>query len=249
MELVFVAILGLCIGSFLNVCIYRIPREESISFPPSHCTSCGYRLKVKDLIPVLSYIFLRGRCRQCKEHISIQYPLIELTNALLYICVYLKFGLSIDTIKYIIFVSLLLVIAVIDFKTTEVWTSTTLFGLVVGILFIIIHWITSRKFPVDNIIGGAIGFLVIWLIVKLTAGMGEGDIDIALICGLFLGSKGAVITLFAGIVLGGLGGAIFLIRKKKSGKDEMAFGPYLAMGAFIAMMWGERIIDWYLLKF
>ena len=249
MELVFVAILGLCIGSFLNVCIYRIPREESISFPPSHCTSCGYRLKVKDLIPVLSYIFLRGRCRQCKEHISIQYPLIELTNALLYICVYLKFGLSIDTIKYIIFVSLLLVIAVIDFKTTDVWTSTTLFGLVVGILFIIIHWITSRKFPVDNIIGGAIGFLVIWLIVKLTAGMGEGDIDIALICGLFLGSKGAVITLFAGIVLGGLGGAIFLIRKKKSGKDEMAFGPYLAMGAFIAMMWGERIIDWYLLKF
>ena len=249
MELVFVAILGLCIGSFLNVCIYRIPREESISFPPSHCTSCGYRLKVKDLIPVLSYIFLRGRCRQCKEHISIQYPLIELTNALLYICVYLKFGLSIDTIKYIIFVSLLLVIAVIDFKTTEVWTSTTLFGLAVGILFIIIHWITSRKFPVDNIIGGAIGFLVIWLIVKLTAGMGEGDIDIALICGLFLGSKGAVITLFAGIVLGGLGGAIFLIRKKKSGKDEMAFGPYLAMGAFIAMMWGERIIDWYLLKF
>ena len=249
MELVFVAILGLCIGSFLNVCIYRIPREESISFPPSHCTSCGYRLKVKDLIPVLSYIFLRGRCRQCKEHISLQYPLIELTNALLYICVYLKFGLSIDTIKYIIFVSLLLVIAVIDFKTTDVWTSTTLFGLVVGILFIIIHWITSRKFPVDNIIGGAIGFLVIWLIVKLTAGMGEGDIDIALICGLFLGSKGAVITLFAGIVLGGLGGAIFLIRKKKSGKDEMAFGPYLAMGAFIAMMWGERIIDWYLLKF
>ena len=249
MELVFVAILGLCIGSFLNVCIYRIPREESISFPPSHCTSCGYRLKVKDLIPVFSYIFLRGRCRQCKEHISIQYPLIELTNALLYICVYLKFGLSIDTIKYIIFVSLLLVIAVIDFKTTEVWTSTTLFGLVVGILFIIIHWIISRKFPVDNIIGGAIGFLVIWLIVKLTAGMGEGDIDIALICGLFLGSKGAVITLFAGIVLGGLGGAIFLIRKKKSGKDEMAFGPYLAMGAFIAMMWGERIIDWYLLKF
>ena len=249
MELVFVAILGLSIGSFLNVCIYRIPREESISFPPSHCTSCGYRLKVKDLIPVLSYIFLRGRCRQCKEHISLQYPLIELTNALLYICVYLKFGLSIDTIKYIIFVSLLLVIAVIDFKTTEVWTSTTLFGLVVGILFIIIHWIISRKFPVDNIIGGAIGFLVIWLIVKLTAGMGEGDIDIALICGLFLGSKGAVITLFAGIVLGGLGGAIFLIRKKKSGKDEMAFGPYLAMGAFIAMMWGERIIDWYLLKF
>lgn len=249
MELVFIAILGLCVGSFLNVCIYRIPREESISFPPSHCTSCGYRLKVKDLIPVFSYIFLRGRCRKCKENISIQYPLIELTNALLYICVYLKFGLSIDTIKYIIFISLLLVIAVIDFKTTEVWTSTTLFGVGVGILFMVIDWITNKKIPVDNIIGGAIGFLVIWLIVKLTGGMGEGDIDIALICGLFLGSKGAIITLFAGIVLGGLAGVIFLIRKKKSGKDEMAFGPYLAMGAFIAMIWGEKIIDWYLLKF
>lgn len=249
MELVFIAILGLCVGSFLNVCIYRIPREESISFPPSHCTSCGYRLKVKDLIPVFSYMFLRGRCRKCKEHISIQYPLIELTNALLYMCVYLKFGLSIDTIKYIIFISLLLVIAVIDFKTTEVWTSTTLFGVGIGILFMVIDWIINKRIPVDNIIGGAIGFLVIWLIVKLTGGMGEGDIDIALICGLFLGSKGAIITLFAGIVLGGLAGVIFLIRKKKSGKDEMAFGPYLAMGAFIAMIWGEKIIDWYLLKF
>lgn len=249
MELVFIAILGLCVGSFLNVCIYRIPREESISFPPSHCTSCGYRLKVKDLIPVFSYMFLRGRCRKCKEHISIQYPLIELTNALLYMCVYLKFGLSIDTIKYIIFISLLLVIAVIDFKTTEVWTSTTLFGVGIGILFMVIDWIINKRIPVDNIIGGAIGFLVIWLIVKLTGGMGEGDIDIALICGLFLGSKGAIITLFAGVVLGGLAGVIFLIRKKKSGKDEMAFGPYLAMGAFIAMIWGEKIIDWYLLKF
>jgi len=248
MELVFIIIVGLCIGSFLNVCIYRLPKNESISFPPSHCQSCGYKLKVKDLVPVFSYIFLKGKCRNCGEKISIQYPIIELTNALLYVCVYL-YGLTIETIKYSIFASLLLVIGMIDFKTTLVCIETTIFGIIISIIFMGYSWYSTKTFPLDNILGGAIGFLIIWLIVKLTAGMGEGDIDIALVCGLFLGKKGIAITLFFGVILGGIAGAIFLIGRKKGKKDEMAFGPYLAMGAFIALMWGERIFNWYISSF
>ena len=249
MEIVFIFVIGLCIGSFLNVCIYRLPKGESISFPPSHCQSCGYRLKVKDLVPVFSYIFLKGKCRNCGEKISIQYPIVEFTNAVLYLCVYLRYGLSVETIKYSIFASLLLVIGVIDFKTTLVCIETTIFGIIASILFMGYSWYNTKIFPLDNIIGGAIGFLIIWLIVKLTAGMGEGDIDIALVCGLFLGKKGIAITLFFGIILGGLAGVIFLIARKKGKKDEMAFGPYLAMGAFIALMWGEKIFNWYISTF
>lgn len=249
MEFVFIVIIGLCIGSFLNVCIYRLPKDESISFPPSHCQSCGYRLKVKDLVPVFSYMFLKGKCRNCGEKISIQYPLIELTNAVLYACVYMRYGLTVETIKYSLFASLLLVIGMIDFKTTIVCGETTLAGIIISIIFMGYSWYATKVFPLDNVIGGAIGFLIIWLIVKLTAGMGEGDIDIALVCGLFLGKKGIAITLFFGIILGGIAGIIFLIGRKKGRKDEMAFGPYLAMGAFIAMMWGEKIFNWYLSTF
>ena len=220
MELVFIIIVGLCIGSFLNVCIYRLPKNESISFPPSHCQSCGYKLKVKDLVPVFSYIFLKGKCRNCGEKISIQYPIIELTNALLYVCVYLRYGLTIETIKYSIFASLLLVIGMIDFKTTLVCIETTIFGIIISIIFMGYSWYSTKTFPLDNILGGAIGFLIIWLIVKLTAGMGEGDIDIALVCGLFLGKKGIAITLFFGVILGGIAGAIFLIGRKK-GKNNL----------------------------
>ena len=233
MELVFIIIVGLCIGSFLNVCIYRIASEKSIVFPASHCTKCGYELRKVDLIPVVSYIFLKGKCRNCGEKISIQYPIIELTNALLYVCVYLRYGLTIETIKYSIFASLLLVIGMIDFKTTLVCIETTIFGIIISIIFMGYSWYSTKTFPLDNILGG----------------MGEGDIDIALVCGLFLGKKGIAITLFFGVILGGIAGIIFLIGRKKGKKDEMAFGPYLAMGAFIALMWGERIFNWYISGF
>ena len=112
LELIFVVLFGLCIGSFLNVCIYRIAREESISFPPSHCTSCGYELKAKDLVPVLSYTFLGGRCRSCKEKISIKYPMVEILNTLIYVIIYLNYGLSIELIEFAIFSSLMIVIGV-----------------------------------------------------------------------------------------------------------------------------------------
>ena len=250
MDIFFVVIFGLVIGSFLNVCICRIANEEeSIAFPPSHCTSCGYELKPKDLIPVLSYIFLGGKCGNCKEKISIQYPIVEILNAVLYIVIYLKFGFTLELFKFCLLASLLIVIGFIDFKTKNVYSSTIIFGVVIGIVFAALEWIETRNIPWDYIGGAFIGFIIIYLIVILTKGMGEGDIDIALVCGLFLGIKGVLLTLFIAIVLGGLVATIILILKIKDKKAEIAFGPYLAIGGLITCLYGNKIIEFYLKLF
>lgn len=246
MDIFLVVIFGLVIGSFLNVCICRIANEESIAFPPSHCTNCGYELKAKDLIPVLSYIFLGGKCRSCKEKISIQYPIVEILNAILYIAIYLKFGFTLNLFKFCLFASLLIVIGFIDFKTKYVYNSTVVFGVVSGILFAVLEWMETKSIPWNYIAGAFIGFGIIYLIVVLTRGMGEGDIDIALICGLFLGIKGILVTLFLAIILGGIVATIILIFKLKERKAEIAFGPYLAIGGIIACLYGSRLIDIYL---
>lgn len=249
MDIFLVVIFGLVIGSFLNVCICRIANEESIAFPPSHCTNCGYELKAKDLIPVLSYIFLGGKCRSCKEKIYIQYPIVEILNAILYIAIYLKFGFTLNLFKFCLFASLLIVIGFIDFKTKYVYNSTVVFGVVSGILFAVLEWMETKSIPWNYIAGAFIGFGIIYLIVILTRGMGEGDIDIALICGLFLGIKGILVTLFLAIILGGIVATIILIFKLKERKAEIAFGPYLAIGGIIACLYGNSIIDFYLKLF
>lgn len=249
MEIIFVVLFGVCIGSFLNVCIYRIAREESISFPPSHCTSCGYQLKPRDLFPVLSYLFLNGRCRQCKEKISIKYPLVEILNALIYVVIYLNYGLSFGFFKFAVFASLMIVIGFIDFETKYVFNSTVIFGVVSGIVFLIAEWIITKNIPWTNLVGATIGFGVIWAIVALTGGMGEGDIDISLICGLFVCIKGILVTLFLAFVLGGIVALLIMILRLKDRKAEMAFGPYLAIGGIIAMLYSTQIIELYLKLF
>ena len=201
MNYFFVILIGLCIGSFLNVCIYRIPEEQSIAFPPSHCMSCGYELKILDLFPVVSYIFLKGRCRSCGEKISIQYPIIELINGLIYLLIYMQNGYTLKTLELMIFSSLMIVIAMIDFKTKFVYTSTIIFGFLVEVIFFIIQWVSKESFPKDRVIGMIIGVAVIGLIVITTRGMGEGDIEIAGISGLLLGSKATIFMLFSSFVI------------------------------------------------
>jgi leader peptidase (prepilin peptidase) / N-methyltransferase len=240
-----VLILGLVIGSFLNVCIYRIQREESVAFPPSHCTSCGYNLKAVDLIPVISYIFLRGKCRNCTEKISMRYPIVELINGLMYLVLFLKFELSYTFVFSAIFFSILLVISLIDLESKEVYLSTIIFGLIVVILYILVTYFIYNKNIINNVLGGAIGYGIIMLIVILTRGMGEGDAEIAGICGLFLGIKGILLALFIAIVTGGIVGTIILLIKLKDKKAEIAFGPYIALGAVISMLYGSKIIEFY----
>lgn len=248
MEILYIVLsimFGLCIGSFLNVCIYRIPREESIVFPGSHCMKCGYELKWYDLIPVFSYISLKGKCRKCGDRISIQYPIIELLNAVLYLIIYLEYGYSLDTLKFMVLVSFLIVIAVIDFKTMFVYTNTIIVGAIFGIIFTLVQWYIDKSFPLDNIYGALIGTVVIGAIVLVTHGMGEGDIEIVAVSGLFLGAKCSIFMLFSGVVLGGIVAAIILILKLKDRKDEIAFGPYLAVGSILAVLVGNQIMNWY----
>lgn len=242
-------VIGLCIGSFLNVCIYRIARAESIAYPSSHCTRCGYELKQKDLIPVVSYILLKGNCRYCKEKINIKYPIVEILNAFIYVVIYINYGLSLEFIKFSVFSSLMIVIGFIDLETKYVFKSTVIFGIVSGIIFLVAEYILNKNIPWTNIIGAAIGFITIWSIAVLTNGMGEGDIDIALICGLFLGTKGIIVTMFLAFILGGIVAITILILKIKDRKAEMAFGPYLAIGVLVSVIYGEKLIEFYLQLF
>ena len=241
-----VLLIGLCIGSFLNVCIYRIQREESIAFPPSHCTNCGYELKPLDLIPVLSYIFLKGRCRKCKEKISIKYPIIEILNGVLYLILFFKFGLTINFIFYAILTSLLIVTSIIDIESHYVYNSTIIFGLILGIIYIAVAYYFNHIGIVNNILGGLFGYLIIFLIVKITNAMGEGDADIAGICGLFIGVKGIIVALFLAIVIAGIIASILLIFKIKDRKSEIAFSQYIAIGTFLWLTIGEKILKIYI---
>ena len=201
---ILILIIGLCIGSFLNVCIYRIPREESIAFPPSHCTSCGYELKAVDLIPIISYLFLKGKCRKCGEKISIKYPLVELLNGVLYLLIFLKFGLSLSFVFYSLLTSLLIVISYIDLDSKYIYSSTTILGVVLAAIYIVVGLYTKDISISNNVLGGAIGYGIIYLIVVITKGMGQGDAEVAGVCGLFIGIKGILVCLFISVVLGGL---------------------------------------------
>lgn len=236
---------GLLLGSFFNVCIYRIPKGESIAFPPSHCTTCNARLKPWDLVPVFSYVFLRGKCRYCGEKISPRYAAVELFTGIIYTALYLKFGLSFDLLKYIILVSFLIIIGLIDYDTTDVYTVTTMGGIGCGVVLTAVGYFLG--YPVlDYVYGALLSGGMIGAIVLLTKGMGDGDIEICAMAGLFLGLEKSVVMLFFSFVLGGIIGVILMLAKKKSGKDAMPFGPYIVLGAMIAVFMGDFIIKWYL---
>ncbi|GAA0108793.1 MULTISPECIES: A24 family peptidase [Clostridium] len=243
---ILILIIGLCIGSFLNVCIYRIPREESIAFPPSHCTSCGYELKAVDLIPVISYLFLKRKCRKCGEKISINYPLVELLNGVLYLLIFLRFGLSLSFVFYSLLTSLLIVISYIDLDSKYIYSSTTILGVVLAAIYIVVGLYTKDISISNNVLGGAIGYGIIYLIVVITKGMGQGDAEVAGVCGLFIGIKGILVCLFIAVVLGGLVAAIILIFKLKEKKSEIAFSPYISIGSIVYILLGKEILSLYL---
>lgn len=249
MDYFFIALIGLVIGSFLNVCIFRIPEEVSIAFPPSHCFSCGHRLKAFDLIPVLSYIFLKGRCRYCHAKISIQYPIIEIINAVFYVLIYYKFGLNIITVKYMFLVSILIVVGMIDFKTQFIYDSTFYVSLAVGLIFLAICFFQNQGQALELFLGAVAGFLIIGSIVIVTHGMGEGDIEVATICGLFIGIKGLMLTLFLAVIIASIEGAAVLIMKNKTLKDKIAFGPSIAAGSIITIFCGHALLNLYIKLF
>ena len=240
-------IFGLIIGSFLNVCIYRIPRNESISYPPSHCTSCGSRIKWYDLIPVISYIFLKGRCRNCKEKISIRYPVIELLCGIIFLLLFIKYSLSFEFVKFAVMAAFLIVIALIDFDTEDVYVKTTLPGIIIGLIFAILgNYLNVTGNFLNYIYGGAVSSGLIALIILFTHGMGWGDVEICTMCGIFLGFKLSLVMLFFAFVIGGLTGVFLILSHKKKRRDYIPFGPFIALSAVITALYGSNILLWYI---
>ena len=248
LNYILIFILGLIVGSFCNVCIYRIPKNESIIYPASHCPKCRTTIKPVDNIPLLSYILLKGRCRNCGSKISIQYPVVELLTGIIYLIIYLIYGLSIQSLVYIILSSALIIIAFIDLNEQIVPDVISLPGIGVGlILSFFVPYLSFINSALGVVVGGGI-ILIIALVGSMIfkkEAMGGGDVKLAAMIGAFLGWRYTIISLFLGFFLGALIGIILIMTKIKKREDAIPFGPFIALGSLITLLWGEKIIAWY----
>lgn len=233
---------GIVIGSFLNVCIFRIPKQENIVKIRSHCMNCGYQLKWYDLVPVFSYLCLGGKCRSCKQKISVQYPLIELLNGVLYCIVFAVYGISVEALLYALLTSALITLSVIDLCTYEIPVGINIFILTLGLIRIVTDYANWLDYAVGFFLVS--GFLYIVYLVTKGRGIGGGDIKLMAVSGLLLGWKQILLAFVLGCIIGSV---IHMIRMKMSGQGHMlAFGPYLSVGIMIAALAGDQMIAWYL---
>lgn len=240
---------GLIIGSFLNVCIYRIPRKESIAFPSSHCTSCHTPLKTRDLFPIISFIVRKGRCGYCKTKISFRYPLIEFLTGLLFYMIFRITGISYELGFYLFYVSLLLVIGWIDYDHQIIPDSLVITMGLGGLgyrfisSFLNFTWEPWLEGGLGIVLGGGF-FLLLALLSK--GGIGGGDIKLMAVLGLWLGYRNILAALFFTFLIGGLFSVFLLLLKKKRRKDRIPFGPFLCLGGGIGFLWGESILNAYI---
>lgn len=233
---------GIVVGSFLNVCIYRLPEGESIVKVPSHCMSCGAKLRWFDLIPLFSWLFLRGRCRQCKAVISVQYPVVKAVNGILWVVVFLVNGMNGMSVLYSLMASALLTLSVIDWRTFEIPFGINVFLGVLGVVAVFLEKEEWRSHLIGAVCVSGVLF-VLYLFSKGRA-IGGGDIKLMTACGLLLGWQKILLAFLLGCVLGSV---LHLLRMRVSGEGHvLAMGPYLAAGIFLAALFGERWIDWYL---
>jgi leader peptidase (prepilin peptidase)/N-methyltransferase len=242
-------IFGTIIGSFLNVCIVRIPQRSSIIFPGSHCPECGYKIRFYENIPLVSYILLGGRCRSCKTTISIRYFMVELLMGLLMALLFFYFGLSLSFIVAAAFTAALVVITCIDLQHQIIPDIISLPGIPLGFLCsLFLPWSTWLDSLLGILIGGGVlyAFATGYYLLTKKEGMGGGDIKMLAMIGAFLGWKGALASLILASVAGSLVGIVLIILKGKNFKYAVPFGPFLALGAFCALLYGERLISWYL---
>lgn len=239
---IFIFIFGIVIGSFLNVCILRIPKHETIVTERSHCMSCGYQLSWYDMVPVFSWLFLGGKCRKCKAPISPQYPIVEAINGVLYVLIFLVEDFSLEAVLYCLLASALLVLSVIDWRTYEIPVGINIFILILGILRVI----TDYRNWWNYLIGFLCVSIFLYLLFLISKGraIGGGDIKLMAAAGLLLGWKLIILAFLLGCILGAI---IHLIRMRVSKADHvLAMGPYLSVGIFIAALWGNQWIGWYL---
>jgi len=260
---------GLIIGSFLNVCIVRIPTGKSIVLPSSACPKCGAKIQPYDNIPVLSWLILRGKCRVCKTGISAMYPAVELLTGLCFLGCYDFFGLTIEGLKWAVFSSIVIVLVFTDLRERILPDVVNYGGLVFGLAFSLAirptdgtaEWLARHTFttqppaPVislaDALIGAAIGSGLLWLAAELyfrargREGMGMGDVKMMLMAGAFLGIKRTLLTIFAGSLLGSILGIAFILSRRKESNYELPFGTFLGMAALLVAFFGTPVVNWY----
>ena len=245
------ALLGLAVGSFLNVCIDRLPQNESIVNPPSHCPVCQHRLAVKDLIPVFSYLRLRGRCRYCQVSIPRKLLWVELATGLIFALLYWHYGLSPALGIMAFYACLFIIISFIDLEHGLILNKVVYPSLVVALLLALIPqpWLAERLVDrVANVaLGGGIGFGIFFLIaIASRGGMGWGDVKLAGLIGLATGFPLVFFSVILGAILGAVVAVALVVAKKRTFKETLPFGPFLALAAMVTLLWGSNILNWYL---
>jgi leader peptidase (prepilin peptidase)/N-methyltransferase len=244
-----VAVLGALVGSFLNVCIYRLPRSESIMWPGSHCPSCGASIAWYDNIPVMSYLRLLGRCAKCRAPISLRYPLVEAANAAGYVLILAAFGMNWTAALYGVLFSALLVVTGTDLTHYMIPNAITLPGIILGLIG------AATVLPVglfDASLGVLIGGGIIWFLVWVSPyifgkeGMGRGDVKLVAMIGAFLGWKPALLTIMIGSLAGSLISLALIVLGFMKREDYIPFGPYLVFGALVSLFFGHPLVDWYM---
>ena len=260
---------GLVVGSFLNVCILRIPANKSIVLPASSCPNCGKPIAPYDNIPVLSWLILGGKCRNCKTKISAMYPAVELLTGLLFLVCYFVFGLTLESLKWAIFAAMLVVLTITDFRERMLPDAVNFFGLGVGLLFSFFTkpldgtalWIANRWFDfpppqpalsfVDAILGAVAGSGLLWVVaegyfrLRGREGMGLGDVKMMAAVGAFLGLKRTLMTVLAASLLGSVIGIVLIAVSKKGRDYELPFGTFLGAGALLVLFFGTSALHWY----
>jgi leader peptidase (prepilin peptidase) / N-methyltransferase len=266
---IFVFLFGLIIGSFLNVCIVRIPSGKSIVLPASACPKCGLAIRPYDNIPVVSYLLLRGKCRGCKTKISWMYPLVELLTGLLFLGCFYVFGISVETAKWAAFSAIMVVLVFTDLRERILPDVVNFTGLAIGLVFSLFTkptdgtalWIANHLFDypppapvislVDAILGAAVGGGLLWLVseayfkLRGREGMGLGDVKMMLMAGAFLGAKRTLLTILAGSLLGSVLGLAVILARRKDAEYELPFGTFLGAGALLVVFFGTPVVNWY----
>jgi leader peptidase (prepilin peptidase) / N-methyltransferase len=245
----YIFFIGCCVGSFLNVCIYRLPNDLSIVRPKSACPSCGTPIRWYNNIPLISYLLLRGRCSDCKAVISIRYPIVELLSGSFALALWIRYGFDVQTLIYFIFVAALLVVTFIDIDHRIIPDVISLPGIPIG--FAASFALTQPDW-LGSLLGIAVGggslLAIAWGYQLFTGkdGMGGGDIKLLAMIGAFLGWQGVLFTIMASSLTGTVVGIIAMLRAGKGLKMAVPFGPFLAIGAIIYLFFGPQLIEWYL---
>jgi leader peptidase (prepilin peptidase)/N-methyltransferase len=236
------------IGSFLNVCIYRLPESRSIVSPPSSCPSCGKGIAFYDNIPVLSFIILRGKCRSCGAKISWRYPLVELMSGVLAALLIYKFGATVEFFFSYLFCASLIVVTFVDLKHWIILDEISLPGIVIFFVYSFFNPRLPWKASLLGIVLGG-GFLaliaVIYYLLTKTEGMGMGDVKLLAMIGAFLGVEGVIFTLVVGSIVGSLVGLVMMLVSKGDTKMPVPFGPFLSLGAVADVFFGGMLFDLY----